>query len=431
MTKEKPTKEELERVYLNEGNSIRDTAKKLGKGYTTVHRWLIKYDIPLRGSSLAEPSKEELEKWYVDEKLASPAIAEKLGVSNSTVTLFLEKNGIKRRTRSEAQLPRHFIEPSKEDLEGMYLERKMTIKEIKNTLGVSTPFVRRLLQKYGIPVKDFSGGLMVSKEEMDNLYTTQKKIIPQIAKEKNVSPKTVGNWLKFYGIKIRSRLDYLHPEGANKPSKKELEKMYFQEDMSINNIAKRLGFSKTSIKRWSKEYGIGTKRPVTSNQQFIDFLSKDKTARDLATLALSLNGESYDVEQIISRVYEGKFGNQEQLHKLIQDNSENIYSLMEKGITNLGNYIGEFSLGDKSILPVLLGEALANIPENKMTQNLEDRLIRILRTTYSPKFNTSPKETISELGVKLEGSNGRIKGLYQKLREHYQEVLNLEGELNA
>ncbi len=98
-------------------------------------------------------------------------------------------------------------------------------------------------------------------------------------------------------------------------------------------------------------------------------------------------------------------------------------------MTNLGQYIGKYQLGDRTIIPILIGLALSGIPKEKITAPLEERLIRIMRQTYSPLFNENMQGTLKTIEGKLEESDGKIRSIYQKLYDHYQEVMQLQEEL--
>jgi hypothetical protein len=165
------------------------------------------------------------------------------------------------------------------------------------------------------------------------------------------------------------------------------------------------------------------------NSSFISFLQQDETARNLAAAAAALNGHGADVENIIMKAYEGKFKDQKQLHDLIKENRAEIYKLVQEGVTNLGQYIGEFSLEDRTIIPVFLGQALTGLPE-RVRAPLEDKLVYILRNVvYSPRFNANPQAIISELERRIE-EDSPLKQVYQKLHRHYSETLALEEVLN-
>ncbi len=47
-----------------------------------------------------------------------------------------------------------------------------------------------------------------------------------------------------------------------------------------------------------------------------------------------------------------------------------------------------------------------------------------------PKFNQSPKGVIGELEERVsEETNERVRGIFEELRTHYQETLEIEKEL--
>ncbi|HLC55651.1 MAG TPA: hypothetical protein VJJ23_00245 [Candidatus Nanoarchaeia archaeon] len=168
---------------------------------------------------------------------------------------------------------------------------------------------------------------------------------------------------------------------------------------------------------------------IKNKEQFISFLSNDQTARNLAVVALSVNGFRSDIEQIINEIYGGKFKNQKLLRDLIDESTDEIYELIQGGITNLGYFIGGYSLDDKKIIPVLLGDVINNIPEEKITSSLEERLLRILRTNYGPRFNENPQEIITELEDKVESTSGNKRKLYEALQTHYTDIVKLQEEL--
>jgi hypothetical protein len=195
--------------------------------------------------------------------------------------------------------------------------------------------------------------------------------------------------------------------------------------------AERAWYSKGARENWIDDFEFSRmrNRKITDGH-FLRFLGKDDVAKNLAAAALLLNGEAVDVEQIMVSLFHGKFENQGHLHELLQGNRDEIYNLLGEGITNLGAYIGEFSLDDRSIIPVLLGEAIMKIPADKLTAPLEDKLFRVQRAQYGPRFNDNPKETLEELSGRANESEGRVRNVYQRLHDHYTETLALQEELN-
>lgn len=228
-------------------------------------------------------------------------------------------------------------------------------------------------------------------------------------------------------------LEYTIKEAETVKEKHELEVLPGQK------VLIKLGYSSLAVAILRYHGGFKKFRellgeePVTLTiknvQEFLKEIKTDEPLRNLAAAALMLDGQSADVEQIIMDVYEGKFKDGNHLHSLLQDSTREIYDLIEEGITNLGRYIGDFNVGDRKIVPVLIGEAINLIPYDKISPDLEERLVRILRTTYSPRFNVDPEGTMAEIQTKRDGFEWKKRELYERLNRHYQETLELREVL--
>ena len=166
-----------------------------------------------------------------------------------------------------------------------------------------------------------------------------------------------------------------------------------------------------------------------SNSQFQDFLKNNQPALNLAGATVILNGQGSDAERIILELYQGKFKDLQQLHSLINKNKEDIYKIIGEGLTNLGTYLGDFSLEDRAIIPVLIGQAVSGFRNEEITHSIEDKIICILRSQYSPRFNENQSETIKTIKENADRNLGIGKEIYHKLLEHYQEVMKLQEEL--
>ncbi|MBS3102056.1 hypothetical protein J4458_01250 [Candidatus Woesearchaeota archaeon] len=437
----------LRREYLVNRRSALQISSDLSVGDPTVRNWLRKYGIPVRGISEAmlpegvtKPTKEQLERMYVYEFKTTTQIAQELDLSNTVISIWLKEYDIPIRGRSAARLaPKRLTKPTKEQLEQWYVDEKIIPSQIAKKVGVNTSTIKDWLREYHIQIRNPSEAQLLrvgitkpTKEELEKWYVHEEKNAAQIGENVGVPNGTVLNWLKEYDIPIRSVSEtMLLRKRLTKPTKEQLEQWYVSERKSFAQIARDTGLGQTTIRRYLERYGVPLRTSVISPQQFLNLLQKDKTARNLAAASLFLNDESYDIEQVIIGLYDGHFKDQEQLHKLLKQSEKEIYRIIEQGITNLGFYIGRFSIGDRSIVPVLLGEALLNIPGNKVSQSLEEKMVRILRLTYSPKFNQDPDGTMEDIRERMDSSKGRVKGLYRKLYQHYREVKKLEAELSC
>lgn len=104
---------------------------------------------------IPKPSKEHLEQMYLEERISPYEIAEKYGVVHATIRRWLKSYKIPMRSRSEAML-KGSVKPSKEELEIMYLDEWMHPYEIGEKIGVSVVPIRRWLREYGIPIRSNS-----------------------------------------------------------------------------------------------------------------------------------------------------------------------------------------------------------------------------------------------------------------------------------
>jgi hypothetical protein len=187
------------------------------------------------------------------------------------------------------------------------------------------------------------------------------------------------------------------------------------------------------IKRkvWSVPASVKTRpKRIKDSDEFIELLKEDTSIRNLAGAALVLNGDAGAIEDVILQVYAGKFKGRSELHQYLQENRDEIVELVGRGVTNLGPFIGEFSLANRSILPVLLGDALGELGKDTISHSLENKLVRSLQTVYSPRFNKDQTSVMTELESKIGSTKGTVQAIYQGLRNHYQEVMKLGGQLN-
>ena len=434
-----PIGDYLRREYVDEKMSAVMIAEKFGISYQTVYRWLKENKIEIRDNSEAnlpkefvKPSKRELERMYINERMSAVRIAERFGVGSTTVYRWLKEDEVGIRTLAQSQLPGGIIKPAKEDLESMYIDKKMSLKNVGKEFGVSNSSVLRWLRNYGIKTREKRqlpwGFVKPSKENLERMYIDENRSIRDIGKEFDVRERTIYVWLRDYGIKRRKQKKL--PDGFTKPTKEELERMYVEEGLSTYKIGKILGISQMSAFRLLKKYNIPVKKiNKVSDTQFKDFLRNNKTALNLAGAAVLMNGAGNDIESLIIQTYQGTLKDRKELHSLLEKNRQEIYSLINEGLTNLGMYIGDFSLDERAIIPVLIGQAISSIPDEKLTSSLEKRVINILRTQYSPLFNENMQGTLKTIEGRVAESEGKVRGIYQRLYNHYSETMKLMEEL--
>lgn len=211
----KPIKEVLIKMYFEEKMNANDIGEKLGVSGRQIGLWLKEYGIQTRTISEAKlkgsvkPTKENLEKMYLDDGMNTYEIAKVIGVANVTVSRWLKEYEIPMRTLSEAML-KDVVRPSKSELERMYSDEWMSAYKIGDIVGVSNVTVLIWLKEYGIPMRNNSEmhfknrAIKPSEKELRKMYLEEEMSTYEIAEKIGVADVTVGVWLKSYGIIMRT-----------------------------------------------------------------------------------------------------------------------------------------------------------------------------------------------------------------------------------
>lgn len=260
MKKVRPSKENLERLYVTEKKSTHEMAKILDVSQETARKWLIAEGIPLRSHSESLmigtkiPSKEELTDWYSVQGKTAAMIASDVDVPTVTVYSWMKKYVIPRRSAHESvsnlglpfggSLSKMDI-PSFEELNSAYTDNRKSTVQMKSQFGASASTIQRWLKIRGIPIRGYSesrkvNGVHLDEEWLRKKYVIQKASTISIADESGVSKKTILRALKEAGIPRRTTSEALR----NNPKRS-----------GENNPAWKGGLSShTKIIRYSAEY---------------------------------------------------------------------------------------------------------------------------------------------------------------------------------
>ncbi len=178
-----------------------------------------------------------------------------------------------------------------------------------------------------------------------------------------------------------------------------------------------------------KKRGNGESKPIHKKEDFIPFVAKNGLARDMSLLALTLSADGGQIEEAIMELYHGKFKSKDELHELLKETKEDIAKIIEEGVTNLGAFMGDYTLFDRRMAPIILGGVANAIPLDKATPSLEKMLLRVAHGLWDPAFNRDTRGTIADLTKKAEKSVNLAQGMYASLVRHYQATLTIEENL--
>lgn len=208
--------------------------------------------------------REVLERLYLNEKLPMSKIAEMYGCNHNSIAIKMKKYGIKPRTTSESV--KLFVKKKKinilaKELIKLY-QQETPLNELAEIYGCSITTIMRRLREIGISVNKSKGvRINIKKRDLEKLYKKQKLTTYEIAEKFNCCQATIWKKLKQFRIKRRKP----HDLNSNIPSKKELIKLYIDKKLSTWEIEKRYGYSRSTIHRKLKEYGIKIRSPVKSH----------------------------------------------------------------------------------------------------------------------------------------------------------------------
>ncbi|MGF2716737.1 helix-turn-helix domain-containing protein [Bacillus cereus] len=244
----KLSKEELQKLYVEDGLSDNRIAELKGTNTTMIRRLRVKYEIESRGSQGVTPtevlSKTELERLYIKEGLSDKQIGRQVGLSHSTVHRLRKKYEI------EARPPKRAF--TEEELKQLYLVEGKTDEQIAKSRGITAVAVAYLRKVYGIEAIERA---IVSEETLLDLYVKQKMTDKEIAKRFGCSERTVSGLRKRFGIQANRKRCSL--------TKEQVYNLYVEKGLSDNQIADLFNTYSAVISRLRERYGIQTRKVIT------------------------------------------------------------------------------------------------------------------------------------------------------------------------
>ena len=257
----------LREKYVDKHMSSEKVAKRIGVvSYSSVRRWLYDCGIKVRSAAqtrlppkFAKPSKKQLQQLYVTEKLSAGGIAQKFGINRTTVYRLLQENKIPARAQKDSRFAKG-TRPSKEALEELYVIKRMSMLDIARKLEISYNATNRAIHSYGISARNkFTARLehiRPSDMQLKQWYAIERRSGDDIARKLGIGATTVRVWLRNAGISVRNKSSSRLPAGVVKPPRAQLEHMYLAQMMSTTAIAKEVDVGASTVGLWLHEYGI-------------------------------------------------------------------------------------------------------------------------------------------------------------------------------
>ena len=275
--KNKPSKEELENLYIKEGKTLEDLQKLYKISKTTLFRWLNEYD--LRKKILIRPSKKVLYDLYIIQRKTQKELGNLYKVAEGTVNKWVRLYKIK---KPKKNLPTYDM------LYNTYIVQDKDIQDLCKYFGLSYFKIRKCLDTYKIvkikrPKEQKQKRCYTSKFSKDFLYdllVVQKKTKESICKEYHLSPKTLNKWIKEHNI-TREYLCYKRGNTeisykVNHPliAKDTLYYLYIDKNFRIEDIALKFSVSKRYIDSLLRKYDIRKPRDLAQQGVSLTCLKK-------------------------------------------------------------------------------------------------------------------------------------------------------------
>lgn len=234
-------------AYYHNGATLAQLAEHFGVHPTTIIKRLDKEGIS-RNKCGKKPtlgiSKEQLVSLYADQALSFSCIARELGCSERSVRRLVDQYGIKRRPTPRQVLTEGFLAAK--------LSAGSTAYSISKDTGISVPTIYRYLSRFGLFEGDPRLRTLSGQTELEVVSGyLQGRTTAELGAQYSVSFNCINAVLSRNQVPIRTAQDYQRVL----PPVESLLEMYFEEGLSIQQIATAYGVTKYAV--WNQIGDVG------------------------------------------------------------------------------------------------------------------------------------------------------------------------------
>jgi len=178
------SKEELERLYWEEGKSIKEIANIHGVHATTIHRWMIKYNIPRR---IIETPSDKMKRVKIDKRLIE--LVDGLLLSDGTLS---KPNPKHRHVNSRLRIPQRADRIEWLNwIKGFLIERRIKVNLVTNEERSFTDPRNGKIYVTQPQYLLYTEHLPFFREQYQRWYPNGEKHVPI---DINLSPLTLAQW---------------------------------------------------------------------------------------------------------------------------------------------------------------------------------------------------------------------------------------------
>lgn len=159
---------ELRRMYIDEKKTMKEIAKELGHDRNAVARAIKAYGIE-RENHYVQYNDTLDDEWislYLDEGLSTFEIAKRFNCSHNTVKKHLRRCGIDIRDMSDAQRISHNLDilpcevQDYDTMHALYVDQHLSLKDLGSKYDCAPHAIRKRLTKLGINIRSISEDMM-------------------------------------------------------------------------------------------------------------------------------------------------------------------------------------------------------------------------------------------------------------------------------
>ncbi|TFG33906.1 hypothetical protein EU527_06260 [Candidatus Thorarchaeota archaeon] len=239
--------EEVRRLYLEDGLSLKKIGDKYGfKSGKPIKRILKAKGIEIRpvGFQAIEIDPEEAYRLYFDEKWDLKDVAAHFGCKTTTsLRRVFEEHGWKTRYQETYE---KVIDP--EEVFRLYNEEGLSLRKIGEHFGVSYHPIRQIFKEHDKP---YGQEIQIDPEIIRFLYFEKRLPKDEVCNRLGISKKPFDRILEEQGWDAR-------PVGFQslEIDLDEFKRLYYDEELTLDDISKQLEVSITTLCRFREEHGL-------------------------------------------------------------------------------------------------------------------------------------------------------------------------------
>lgn len=274
------SKDEVFDLYYNKSMNISEIARKFNVSRNAVKNLILRHGGKIRRDNVRKYinpatgtlSKDKIFDMYYNQGMTTSEISKQTNISKTTLAYFIIKHGGKLRKPGK-RLKLKNTNSLKDQIFDMYYNQKMSLENISKKLATLLPpvnaseravsnFIIKNGGKLRTKEQQYRSKLDVVKDQIFDMYYKQNMSLENISKKLAMSspPINIGwmairSFIRKHGGKIRP-LGQRTITATDKLSKYNILKMYYIQNMSIRDIAKTIRVGTSVISDYINKHGV-------------------------------------------------------------------------------------------------------------------------------------------------------------------------------